>query len=158
MSRPFLNLDELTLFTHAHGDKFAGKGARIGSALGAKKLGYGLTELPPGKAAWPFHVHHNVEEMFLVLAGEGTLRWGDERHAIRAGDIICAPAGGSPHQIINTSDAALRFLSVSSIADTDVVDFPDSGKIMLNVGAGTSSVSRMHVFKHGSEADYWDGE
>lgn len=158
MSRPFVNLDDLRLFAHAHGEKFAGKGARIGSALGARRLGYGLTELPPGKAAWPFHTHHSVEEMFLVLAGEGSLRWGDETHAIRDGDCICAPAGGPAHQIINTSDAPLRFLSVSSIAPTDVVDFPDSGKVMVNVGDGTSSVPRMHVFRRGEEVDYWDGE
>lgn len=158
MTRPFVNLEDLVLFAHAQGEKFAGKGARIGSALGAKKLGYGLTELPPGKAAWPFHAHHSIEEMFLVLAGEGTLRWGEARHPIRAGDCICAPAGGPAHQIVNTSDAPLRFLSVSSIAPTDVVDFPDSGKIMINVGSGAAAVPRMHVFKGGTEVDYWDGE
>lgn len=158
MARPFLNLADLELQSHAHGAKFAAAGARIGAALGARKLGYGLTETPPGKAAWPFHAHQGVEEMFLILAGRGTLRWGEETFEVREGDCICAPAGGPAHQLVNTSDAPLRYLSVSSIADTDVVDFPDSAKVIVNAGAGTRAMPRMHVFRRGSEADYWEGE
>jgi len=34
--------------------------------------------LPPGKAQCPFHSHRAEEEMFLVLEGEGELRFGNE--------------------------------------------------------------------------------
>ena len=46
----------------------------------ARKLGYNLTVLPPGKAQCPFHSHRGEEEMFLILEGEGELRFGDQRH------------------------------------------------------------------------------
>jgi uncharacterized cupin superfamily protein len=39
----------------------------IGRRLGAQKLGYNLTVVPPGKRAFPFHNHHINEEMFVVV-------------------------------------------------------------------------------------------
>jgi uncharacterized cupin superfamily protein len=43
--------------------------------------------------------------MFFIVKGRGTLRYGDERRPIRAGDVICCPTGGpeSAHQIVNDS-------------------------------------------------------
>ena len=45
--------------------------------------------------------------MFFIVKGAGTLRYGDETRKIRAGDVICCPAGGpeTAHQIVNDSDA-----------------------------------------------------
>ena len=62
----------------------------------------------------PFHSHRVNEEMFYVVAGEGEVRLGTERFPIRAGDVIACPPGGpeTAHQIINTSNAELRYLAV----------------------------------------------
>jgi uncharacterized cupin superfamily protein len=158
MPHPILNLADARMEAHAHGALFAGRTARIGTALGARRLGYSLTEVPPGKRAWPFHRHHGVEEMFFILEGAGSLRWDAETFPLRAGDCVCAPAGGPAHQIINTSDTPLRYLAVSSISGTDIADFPDSGKLVLDIGDGVDAIPRMHVFRAGGEADYWDGE
>src|SRR3954449_7072410 len=38
----------------------------IAPNLGAKKLGYNLTAVPPGKRAYPFHSHRAREEMFFI--------------------------------------------------------------------------------------------
>ena len=51
--------------------------AKISDHIGAKKLGYNQTVLPPGKAQCPFHCHHGEEEMFLIIEGEGELGFGD---------------------------------------------------------------------------------
>ena len=44
---------------------------RIGNLVGAQKLGYNVTAVPPGKRAFPFHSHRVNEEMFFVLEGTG---------------------------------------------------------------------------------------
>ena len=59
----------------------------------ARDLGAGYDILLPGKTGCPFHCHYGEEEMFILLAGEGTLRVADERIAIRAGDVIDIPPG-----------------------------------------------------------------
>src|SRR6187551_2465165 len=65
MTNRILNIDALELQPWGHGLAIPGAGqasdryrARIGFAshqLGAKKLGYNLTVLPPGKSAFPCH-------------------------------------------------------------------------------------------------------
>src|SRR5215813_4968043 len=76
----------------------------VGARIGARKLGYNITAVPPGKRAFPLHNHRVNEEMFFVLEGSGEVRIGGARHAIRKGDFIACPPGGpeTAHQIINT--------------------------------------------------------
>ncbi|MEO5764830.1 MAG: cupin domain-containing protein [Casimicrobiaceae bacterium] len=91
----FTDVEENGLYTSSRG--------RISDHIGAKKLGYNLSVLPPGKAQCPFHSHHGEEEMFLILEGEGELRFGDQRYRIREHDVIACPTGGSEvaHQIVD---------------------------------------------------------
>jgi len=149
------NLDELKLEDFAKGEKYASRSTRIGPLLGARQLGYSYDILPPGKTGCPFHSHRSQEEMFFVVSGTGTLRYGAERRKIRAGDVICCPVGGpdTAHQIINDSDRDLAFLSVSTMTDPEVCEYPDSGKIIAFDGS----------WRHSTEAasgnvDYWKGE
>ena len=55
MNGPVINLDQLE-FTRdlSHGDKFEARIAPIGTKLGALKLGYNVTAVPPGKRAFPY--------------------------------------------------------------------------------------------------------
>jgi uncharacterized cupin superfamily protein len=89
-----VNIDTLKLEHFAKGDKFESDCARIGPLIGAKDLGYSYDVVPPGKRSCPFHSHRAEEEMFFIVRGEGTLRYGDETRKIRAGDVICCPIGG----------------------------------------------------------------
>jgi uncharacterized cupin superfamily protein len=43
---------------------------------GLKSLGFGYSEVAPGKSSCPFHNHHVEDEMFVMLEGEGTYRFG----------------------------------------------------------------------------------
>jgi len=115
--KPIMNLDEIVAFDDAEDNGFyTSKRALFSASIGARQLGYNLTVLPPGKAQCPFHAHRGEEEMFLILDGEGELRFGDERYPIRRHDVIACPTGGPEvaHQIINTGTTALRYLALSN--------------------------------------------
>ena len=92
--------------------------------------------------------------MFFILKGSGTLRYGDETRAIRAGDVICCPTGGpeTAHQIINDSAAELAYLSVSTMLPAEVCEYPGSGKI------GAFGGGLRHMTRAGHAVDYWAGE
>jgi uncharacterized cupin superfamily protein len=95
-------------------------------------LGVVLTRVPPGRTACPFHTHHREDEVFLVLSGRGTLRYGDAVHELRAGDCVSCPAGsGVAHQLANTGDEDLRYLSIGPRDPDEICTYPDSGKVMV---------------------------
>src|ERR1700730_509195 len=89
--RPFVNINEIELMPQSPQKPDAGFEARfapIAAPLGATKLGCRLTVLPPGKKAFPHHVHHVNDELFVILSGEATLRLvGGQNHG-RARDEI----------------------------------------------------------------------
>ena len=149
-----VNLDELKLEKFSRGDKFECDAVRIGPLLGAKDLGYSYDVVPPGKRSCPFHSHRGEEEMFFIISGSGTLRYGDETRKIRAGDVICCPTGGpeTAHQIVNDSDADLAYLSVSTKLPAEVCEYPDSNKV------GAFGGGLRHMTRAGDGIDYWEGE
>ena len=134
--------------------RFDARVGQIAPKIGAKKLGYTLVAVPPGKRAYPFHSHRVQEEMFYVIEGSGEVRIGAETFPIRAGDIIACPCGGpdTAHQIINTGKAELRYLAVSTKESPEVCEYPDSGKIAA-LGEGLRAVWRAD-----QKVGYWDGE
>jgi uncharacterized cupin superfamily protein len=159
MREHVLNLDEVELQPHGHGEKFEARIGAIGRRIGAQRLGYRLVVLPPGKRAWPYHCHHNNEEMFFVVSGRGTLRMGAKQIPLRAGDVIAAPEGGpeTAHQICNSGSEPLRYIAVSTMRGPDVYEYPDSGK--FGCFAGDKLAPRLSYYgRSGSAVDYWDGE
>jgi len=149
-----VNIDELKLEHFENGDKFACDAVRIGPLLGAKDLGFSYDVVPPGKRSCPFHSHRAEEEMFFIVSGTGTLRYGQETRKIRAGDFISCPTGGpeTAHQIINDSDSTLAYISVSTMMPAEVCEYPDSGKI------GSFGQGVRHMTHTDAHVDYWKGE
>ncbi|MEW6704677.1 MAG: cupin domain-containing protein [Pseudomonadota bacterium] len=149
-----VNLDQLKLEHFTKGEHYESRSARIGQLLGAKDLGYSYDVVPPGKRSCPFHCHAAEEEMFFILRGSGTLRYGSETRQIRAGDVICCPTGGpeTAHQIVNDSDQELAYLSISTQAPAEVCGYPDSGKI------GAFGEGVRHLSRASDGVDYWLGE
>lgn len=102
------------------------------------------------------------EEAFVILEGEGSLRAAGEMLAIRAGDTIFIPPGPQyPHQIVNTSAAPLKYLSIGTRESPEVVEYPDSGKYLAMARSeradGSARVfGRMH--READDLDYWEGE
>ena len=153
-----VNLDELALEHSTNGTTFESHSVRIGPLLGAKDLGYSYDVVPPGKISCPFHSHRGEEEMFFIVKGTGTLRFGSESRKVRAGDFICCPVGGpeTAHQIINDSAAELAYISVSTMMAAEVCEYPDSGKVGSFGGSGTNRIR--HLTEMSAGVDYWKGE
>jgi len=149
-----INIDALKLEHFSKGAGFESRSARIGPLLGAKHIGYSYDVVPPGKRSCPFHSHRGEEEMFFIVRGSGTLRYGSETRKLRAGDVICCPTGGpeTAHQIVNDSDEELAYLSVSTMAPVEICEYPDSNKI------GLFAEGLRHMTRAGAEIDYWADE
>ena len=165
MSAPIKNLADIEFSrTIKHGDRFAGRDAPLSTHLGASKLVYNITEVAAGMRAFPFHNHHTNEEMFLILDGEGTLRYGEEEFPVKKGDVIACPSGGreTAHQLINTGTEVLRYFALSTTIDTDVFQYPDSGKFGVVAGRkpGTRPLEAPFAgfYVEDTRVDYWDGE
>ena len=128
--------------------------ARLGAGTAATKLGASVDTLAPGKRGCPYHFHHAQEELFVVLEGRGTLRVAGELLPIRAGNLIFIPPGPAyPHQIINSSDAPLKYLSISTRESPEICEYPDSGKYLATAGDTFGALQRTET-----NLDYWDGE
>ena len=149
-----VNIDQLKLEHFENGEKFACDAVRVGPLLGAKDLGFSYDVVSPGKRSCPFHSHRGEEEMFFIVAGNGMLRYGNETRKVRAGDFICCPTGGpeTAHQLINDSEAALAYISVSTMLPAEVCEYPDSGKI------GAFGGGLRHMTHPSDHVDYWKGE
>lgn len=171
MTKPIINIDSIELQPFPPGyapegdtaERFDPRMCLIGDEIGAQKLGYNITALPPGKRAFPFHNHRVNEEMFFVLSGKGEIRIGEMTYPIRSGDIIACPPGGpeTAHQIINNSDEELRYLAISTEQSPEIVEYPDSGKFGA-LANFTEADGGPRVFRFiGREeqvVDYWEGE
>jgi len=145
------------------GERFDARTGQIGGRLGASKLGYNITAVPPGKRAFPFHNHRVNEEMFFILEGSGSVRIGAETFPVRSGDVIACPPGGpeTAHQIINTGTTELKYLAVSTQQMPEICDYPDSGKFLVTErqrNADGSVSGFRHIGRPESAVDYWDGE
>ena len=157
--KPIMNLDEVAFDDVEENGVYTSKRGQISDHIGARKLGYNLTVLPPGKVQCPFHCHHGEEEMFLILEGEGELRFGSERYPLRKHDVIACPTGGAEvaHQIINTGATTMRYLSLSTMADIEACEYPDSQKVLVVAGKrGQRALRKM--FRAESTVGYYDRE
>lgn len=156
-SKPVMNLADAVFDDIEDQGYYSSRRASIGVHIGARQLGYNLTVLPPGKAQCPFHSHRGEEEMFLILDGEGELRFGSERYPLRPHDVIACPTGGPEvaHQIINTGSVDLRYLALSNRVPLEICEYPDSGKILL---AADQEPRLRKIIRAELEVDYYDRE
>jgi uncharacterized cupin superfamily protein len=132
---------------------------RLAAGTAATKLGASIDIVAAGKRSCPYHFHYAQEEMFVILEGEGTLRVAGELLPIRGGDVIFIPPGPDyPHQLINSSSAPLKYLSISTRDDPEVVEYPDSDKYQAIVRGNASSRVFAAIQRKENSLDYWDTE
>jgi uncharacterized cupin superfamily protein len=145
-------IDSVPVKEWSQGVRYASR-IRVLSAThkGARKIGIAHEELPPGKQSCPFHYHMLEEEHIIALEGEATLRLGEARHRIRAGDYVGFPAGQrAGHCLVNEGDAPFRFIIIGDREANEVNVYPDSGKIMV--------CALNAILRDGERLDYWAGE
>ena len=122
------------------------------------RTGLSLWELPPGQAAYPYHLHYTEEELVVVLSGAPHLRTPDGWRGLAEGEVVVFPAGErGAHQIVNNSNAAVRFLAFSTNGEPDIVAYPDSGKIGAAERRPDGGGLRL-FFRESDAVDYWEGE
>jgi uncharacterized cupin superfamily protein len=159
-AKPIANIADLDLESWSRGAKYGSAKTHFGTALGMTGLGISYCEVPPGKSNCPFHNHHTEEEMFFVLEGEGQYRFGSAVYAFKAGDVLAAPAGGkeTAHQILNTGSATLGYLGVSTKVSTDIVEYPDSGKMLALRRDDDGRGDRFLQISKNKPLENWDEE
>lgn len=157
--KPVINLDELDNYQENNNGPYQEKYAPVSEKIGARNLSYSVSIVPPGKKVCPFHNHRITEEMFLVLEGRGTLRYGDKEFPIKKHDVIACPPGGwdVAHQIINTSDSDIKYFCLSTNEPFDICEYPDSNKVLSTVGPAASRTFT-HISRLDMTVDYFDGE
>lgn len=98
--------------------------ARPGAGLGAS-----IWEIHPGGDYWR-HFHHASDELLVVLRGRPTVRTSEGTRQLSEGDVHALPRGPQGDRTI-TNDTAevVRVLMISTNADPDVAEYPDSGKV-----------------------------
>lgn len=119
-----------------------------GTWAGGHPFDLQIRRIPVGAAVCPFHSHLGQWELFVIRSGEGTVRVGDERHTVKAGDVFIHPPGEA-HQLINTGSIDLETLIVADNPPLDGFYYPDSNKWGLRFPS---------LFFRTTETDYFDGE
>ena len=84
---------------------------------GSKQLDYRISMYQP-MAYVKVHQHKVQEQVYHVLAGEGLMEIGGEKHVVRMHDYIFLPPGVD-HSISNTGLVDLVFLVVTSPVSDD---------------------------------------
>ncbi|MDZ4840744.1 MAG: cupin domain-containing protein [Hyphomicrobium aestuarii] len=162
MAGPVINMADLELKKIGNGAGFEAEIASFGGMIGSKELDCRFHVVEPGKKAYPRHSHHREHELFVILEGEGTYRFGDVSYPIRAGDVCAGPTGGpeTARQIVNTGSRTLKYLAIGTKAESEVCEHPDSGKVLIWSSPDWAAGVRVeHIFaKDGRPLGYYDGE
>jgi uncharacterized cupin superfamily protein len=147
-----VRVDELPWEEWSEGSRFGGRVRVLAdSRRHGLHVGVLIEELPPGKQSCPAHYHMREEEHILVLEGRATLRLGEERIEMKAGDFVSFPAGQPlGHCLINEGAEPCRYLVIGERDPDEVCVYPDSNKILVRATG--------EVYDKGATRGYWAGE
>jgi uncharacterized cupin superfamily protein len=116
----------------------------------AKYLHFDIKSLLPDKFSYPYHFHRNAEELFIILAGEATLRSPDGFATVSKGDLLFFEEGSEgAHQLYNHGNEPCVYVDIRTRTNVDVCEYPDSGKINI--------LPAMDIFEAGSKVRYYSG-
>lgn len=111
-------------------------------------------EVPPGKAAYPYHHHVRNEEVFFILSGTGLLKSPEGERTISAGDFLYFPNNEKgAHKITNVSETEpLVYADFDIRYDPEIALYPDSDKV------GVYFKGKAMLFPISSQVSYYEGE
>jgi uncharacterized cupin superfamily protein len=113
-------------------------------------LGGSIWELQPGQPEYVYHFHHGSDEILIVLKGEPTLRTKAGERRLHEGEVVPLPRGpDGAHAVSNPTDSVVRILMLSSNADPDVAEYPETGKIGIITDGKT-----WEFFRRADSADH----
>jgi uncharacterized cupin superfamily protein len=110
------------------------RGIQLAAAVGMTRTGVNLVRLPPGKESFVYHSHVTEEEWMYVLAGHGVAEIDGGTYEIGPGDFVGFPTPSVAHQVRNTTDEELVYLSGGERNELEIADFPKLNKRTLRRG------------------------
>jgi uncharacterized cupin superfamily protein len=135
------------------------RGQRVGADAGAEKLGATLYEVDPGGRVSPLHIHHANEEMLVVVSGRPTLRTPEAERELEPGEVVAFLSGRrGAHQVLNRSDEPARVLIVSTMHYPEVVEHPDSAKVVAITGRPDETAAMFLAFRRDDAVSVTEGE
>ncbi len=123
-------------------------------------LAAAVWELDPGATQAPYHFHHGAEELLIVLRGRPTLRTPDGERELEEGEAVHFAKGlAGAHQVSNRSDAPVRYVIASGATSPEVVEYPDSGKVIAMARTESQQGERLFTIHRLADAvEYFEGE
>lgn len=113
----------------------------LGRTAGAQATGLNHVTLQASATGAPAHCHSLEEELFVVLAGGGTLElWqrGElEEHALVEGDVIARLPGSGVAHALRAGEDGMTYLAYGTREPADTCFYPQSGRVSLR-GLGIS--------------------
>lgn len=104
-----------------------------------------IRRIPAGAAVCPFHSHAGQWEMFVVIAGSGTVRTTEARTEVKPGEVFFHPPG-VPHQLFASSTQELEVLIITDNPPVDSCHYPDSNKWSLRPPGKFFRMTEVHYF------------
>jgi mannose-6-phosphate isomerase-like protein (cupin superfamily) len=83
-----INLDEVEDLAAKYGMDELGEARYLRDDVGAEAIGLTHYRMNPGRRTGFGHRHKQAEEMYVVLAGSGRVKLGDEIVDLRAHDVV----------------------------------------------------------------------
>lgn len=110
-----------------------------------------MRKLDPDKFSYPYHFHHNAEEVLLILEGSATLRTDAGLEIVNKGDILFFEMGNtSTHQLYNHTTEPCIYFYLRTNNNFDAAEFPDTNKMILG--------PLKDIFERGEQVDYFKGD
>ena len=124
---------------------------RLSKTVDSKHLVFDLRKLESGKYSFPYHFHHNSEELIMIVSGSMTIRTPKGLEIANKGQLVFFEIGESgTHQFYNHDTIPCVYLDIKTAIGIDVCEYPDSGKINISPFNET--------FEKESQVDYNKGE
>jgi len=125
--------------------------SNIASSIESKHMDMKVRILEADHFSYPYHYHHNAEEVFVVLEGEATLRTPEGLEIVKQGDVIFFEIGETgAHQLHNHTTHNFKYLDIRTVQGFDVCEYPDSNKVNI--------LPDFKITEKGPARDYFDGE
>lgn len=112
-----------------------GRAARVGSKLGATRLGMSVYDIAPGEAIGPYHFEWTDEEWLILVEGQVTIRTPVGERVLDPGEVVCFQAGpDGAHHVRNATDVAARVAIVSTKNEFGIVEYPEQERVGIWAG------------------------
>lgn len=124
---------------------------RLSKIVDSKHFVFDLRKLHSGKYSFPYHYHHNAEELIMIISGSMTVRTSKGFEIVKKDQVVFFEMGETGvHQFYNHCAEPCIYLDIRSTVGIDVCEYPDSGKIKVT--------QINEVFEKQSHVDYNKGE